>query len=547
MARRVPLLLLAGALLVAACGVDSGVAGDVGRPVTTAAPTTTAASPDSTDGTEPPTTPEATDPPTDGGETTAPPSTDAPAGDDPGDEQVGGFVPAPLVWFDERDGVDSTFLEVPIDYGDPDGQTMELYLARHRATDPANRIGTLLVNPGGPGFGGSDFAFFAPQVFEPILVERFDILGWDPRGTGSSEPAIDCIDDYDTYFGSTDVTPDSDEERQQIVALAADFAGECVRNNKAIIEHVGTNNAVRDMEIIRRALGEETISYFGFSYGSELGATWATMFPARVRAAVLDGAADPAADSLESGLQQYAAFEDALEVFLARCTDDPECVFHNGGDAEGAFDRLMAELDEQPLPGPDGRIDVGRNVATTAVIQAMYSETYWRTLARALTSAQAGDGSGLLELHDSYYQRYPDGTYGNELEAFQSISCADSAERLTVEEEDALAPRFTEVAPRLAPEGSSGGYFCTFFPPAIDPRIEITGAGAGPIVVIGTTGDTATPLESTRRMAETLEDGRLVIVEADQHTGYSVNQCVRDVVSDYLVDLVAPEFGTECR
>jgi pimeloyl-ACP methyl ester carboxylesterase len=271
------------------------------------------------------------------------------------------------------------------------------------------------------------------------------------------------------------------------------------------------------------------------------------MFPERVRAAVLDGAADPAADSLESGLQQYAAFEDALEVFLARCSADTGCAFHNGGDAEGAFDRLMADLDENPLPGPSGRIDVGRNVATTAVIQAMYSETYWRSLAQALAAAQSGDGSGLLELHDSYYQRYPDGTYGNELEAFQSISCADTSERLSVEEEDALAPRFTEVAPRLAPPGSAGGYFCTFFPPALDPRIEITGAGAGPIVVIGTTGDTATPLESTRRMAETLEDGRLVIVEADQHTGYSVNQCVRDVVSDYLVELIAPEFGTECR
>ena len=160
---------------------------------------------------------------------------------------------------------------------------------------------------------------------------------------------------------------------------------------------------------------------------------------------------------------------------------------------------------------------------------------------------RAGDGSGLQSLADSYFQRQADGTYGNELEAFQSIGCADTDERFTIEQDDAMAAQYTAAAPRLAPAGSVGSYSCTFFPDAIDPRIEITGAGAGPIVVVGTTGDPATPLESTRAMAEALEDGRFVVVEADQHTGYNVNTCINEVVNDYLVDLVPPTDGTECR
>jgi hypothetical protein len=175
----------------------------------------------------------------------------------------------------------------------------------------------------------------------------------------------------------------------------------------------------------------------------------------------------------------------------------------------------------------------------------MYSETFWEQLSEALADAQRGDGEGLLALYDAYYQRQADGEWGNELEAFQSIVCADREERPTVAETDAQAPEYNKVAPRFAP-GTAGEYFCTFFPPSIDPRVDITGAGAGPIVVIGTTGDAATPLSSTRKMASTLEDGRLVIVTADQHTGYSVNDCVDDVVHDYLIDLEVPPAETQC-
>ena len=437
-------------------------------------------------------------------------------------------------------------LTVPIDYTNPSKGTFDLYVARHLAKK-GKRIGSLLVNPGGPGFGGTDFAINASQVYSTTLLDQFDIVGWDPRGTGLSTPAIDCISDYDRFYGTGDITPDTPAEHQQLVDLAKEFADDCTKQNATTEMYVGTNNSARDMNAIREALGEAKISYFGFSYGSELGATWATLFPSTVRAAVLDGAVDPTADLLQTDLQQSAGFEHSLDAFLAQCSGDPKCAFHNGGHADTAFDALMLQLDDHPIPSVSGRPDISRGIALDAVGQAMYSSTDWKQLATALADAQQGKGAGLLALYDAYFQRQPDGTWDNSLEAFQVISCADDAARPTVAEDDATAAQFRKVAPRFSP-GTTGGYLCTFFPPAIDPRVVITGKGAGPILVMGTTGDPATPIAGTRTMASTLEDGHLVVVNAEQHTGYGANQCTYDVVDQYLVDPVGhvPAAGTTC-
>ncbi|HET9547461.1 MAG TPA: alpha/beta hydrolase [Desertimonas sp.] len=455
------------------------------------------------------------------------------------------FEPEPIEWTSIGDGLEEGRLEVPIDYADPDGDTFSLYLVRHLADDPDARIGSLLVNPGGPGFGGTILAESAEFIYSPDLLDNFDIVAWDPRGTGGSEPAIDCIDNYDDYYAGTDITPDDDAERQQIIDVAESFAEQCVERNEAFIEFVGTNNSARDMDTIRRALGEDEISYFGFSYGSELGGTWATLFPETVRAAVLDGARDPNADEVDGSKQQAAGFEATLTTFLAECSANSDCAFHNDGDAEGAFDQLMSKIDDKPLPTQPGRPLLTRGVALQGVAEAMYTDQLWEPLEQALATAAQGDGSGLLALYDSYYQRQSDGTWNDSLEAFQTIHCMDAEERLTVEEEDALSPQFNEIAPRFSP-GTSGSYFCTFFPESIDPRVEITGAGAGPIVVCGATGDAATPLESTRAMAESLEDGRLIIIDADQHTCYGTDPCADELIDDYLVNLNAPPPVTEC-
>jgi pimeloyl-ACP methyl ester carboxylesterase len=446
---------------------------------------------------------------------------------------------------DDAGRIELGSLEVPIDHDDPSAGTFDLYVARHLATDPDRRIGSLLVNPGGPGFGGTDLAVYAALNFSADLLARFDIVGWDPRGTGLTTPAIDCIDDYDPYFAEIDITPDDEAERAQLVDLADEFEDACTERNAAIIDHIGTNDSARDIDAIREALGEEQITYFGFSYGSELGATWATLFPDTVRGAVLDGAVDPNADFETSGLEQAAGFEHTFDTFLARCSSDDECAFHNGGDAEGAFDRLAAALDADPVPTEPGRPDANLAMLVNAAGQAMYSTTLWPDLEQALADAQQRDGAGLLALYDMYFQREADGTWPNTLEAFQTISCMDRAERPSVEEDDAAAAERRDAAPRLSPN-TAGSYMCTFYPPSTDPRTTITGAGAGPILVVGTTGDPATPLEGTRAMAAALEGGRLLVVEGDEHTGYGINRCSIETVDRYLIRLELPDEGERC-
>ena len=311
------------------------------------------------------------------------------------------FDPEPIEWTplgDDFEGFEQGVLEVPIDYANPDDGSFELFLVRRLASDPSNRIGSMLVNPGGPGFGGTSLALSADLLWSEDLNDRFDIVGWDPRGTGLSEPFIDCIDDYDQYFGTTDITPDDDAERQQNIDLARDFAERCVENNEDIIQFVGTNNSARDIDSIRRALGEDEITYYGLSYGSELGGTWTTLFPDTVRAAVLDGAADPNADELGRGLQQIAGFEATLTTFLDQCSNNPECAFHNDGDAEGAFDQLMLKIDEKPLPADPDRPPVTRSVALQGVVEAMYSDFLWPELEEALAAAAQGDGTRFARL-----------------------------------------------------------------------------------------------------------------------------------------------------
>jgi hypothetical protein len=270
------------------------------------------------------------------------------------------------------------------------------------------------------------------------------------------------------------------------------------------------------------------------------------MFPQTVRAAVLDGAVDPHATSAEEGMAQAKGFEGQLATFLAACSKNKACAFYNGGKSEAAFDSLILELNAKPLVVSADRTPVTQGVAFTAVAQAMYSDYYWPQLEKALADAQQGDGAGLLKLYDDYYQRKDDGSYGNELEAFLAISCLDDPGATSIEQVDAAVPAFIAAAPRLG-ANFGYGYSCALWPvkPAI--KIDVTGKGAGPIIVIGTTGDPATPLASTRKMAAALEKGILLIVEANQHTGYGTNDCINTAVDSYLINLTAPVSETTCK
>lgn len=457
--------------------------------------------------------------------TTSPSSTSGPS-----DDQAINWTPCSD---DAADTLLCGTLEVPFDYENPGTGTFTLSLVKHSATQSSQRIGSMLVNPGGPGFGGTAIAENASAYLSSRLLEVFDVVGWDPRGTGDSTPAVDCIDEYDEYF-AIDPTPANDEERQRLIDTSMRFADECEEKNSEILPYISTNNSARDMDQIRRALGEEKITYFGFSYGSELGGTWATMFPNTVRAAVLDGATDPTADYVQSGLNQAEGFENEFSKFLEQCAQERLCAFHNNGNTRQAFLDLMDSVDTNPIPVSSDRAPVNQSVLQTAVAMAMYSSSSWPQLEEALAAAQLGDGEGILTLYDDYYQRGFDGNYGNELEAFLAISCLDDPGPQTVAEADSHTPKFQEVAPLLYP-GFVGGYVCVFWPAQTDKRIEITGTGAGPILVIGVTGDAATPLASTRKMAASLEDGRLIVVDANRHTGYGENACVTDAADDYLI------------
>ncbi len=448
-----------------------------------------------------------------------------------------------LSWTDAGGGVDIAQLLVPRDHAAPDGESISLYVARHRATDPTRRVGTLLVNPGGPGAAGSVLAERADEIYSPRLLAAFDIVGWDPRGVGRSEPAVDCVDELDPLF-ALDITPDTPADDAAIASAIDVFVAGCRTRSAAVLPFMSTEQSAGDMESLRVALGEERVSYFGFSYGSELGAMWLTRYPATVRAAVLDGAVDPRATAEEEAIQQAVGFERALGGFLDQCAGDTGCPFHSGGQAQQAFDELLATIDATPVPTGRGRVSVTSGVALVAVAQAMYASTAWPRLEQALADARDGKGDGLLALYDQYVGRDARGGYDNTLEAFFATSCLDDGDGADLDR-PALASRLAEVAPRLGALWQQPDV-CPAWPARAPAPPAVTGEGAPAVVVVGTTGDPATPIEASQGMADALAKGVLVTVAGAEHTGYGLNDCIDGVVDSYLIALTVPADGTTC-
>ena len=449
-------------------------------------------------------------------------------------------------WTSCGDDLECGRIDVPIDYSDPTAGTISLPLTVHRVTDAAKRIGSLLVNPGGPGVSGLGLAQQAERIYDPELVEKFDIVAFDPRGVGGSRPAIDCVDGYDEYF-AIDPTPDDAAERQAIVDASQKFADACAaRSGDALLAHVSTRDAAKDLDRIRQALGEDKISYFGFSYGSTLGAVWATLFPTTVRAAVLDSAQAPNEPYEEQSVADAVALDTALGNFFDQCGNDPTCAFNSGGAPAAAYTALMTQLDQHPLVVSASRPPVNEAVATIAVLSALYDSRSWPDLARHLTAAQQGDGAGLLGDYDRYLGRSSEGTYSNEFEALLAVNCIDDPGPDSAAGVDAAVAAVAAAAPLLGADETLS-YYCVDWPVrgAADP-VTVTGAGAGPILVIGNSGDPITSIDSSRKMADALEGGVLVTVDAQQHIAYGVNDCGNEAVDRYLVDLTVPADGAQC-
>jgi pimeloyl-ACP methyl ester carboxylesterase len=446
------------------------------------------------------------------------------------------------------DDHDCGFLTVPVDYADPQGETIDLALLRIPAK--GSRVGSLVVNPGGPGARGTSYAAAGRQVFREPLLDGFDVVGFDPRGVGASAP-VDCLSDaeLDAYLGG-DPTPDTAQERSTYRTSVLSFGEKCVAGSGPVVGHVTTTEAARDMDVLRAALGEERLSYFGASYGTKLGATYAELFPQRVGRLVLDGAMPPSLTSDEITLGQAQGFEHELRAYVEDCQGGKGCPLT--GDVQHGLDQITSLLDHaraDPLStGTNRRLTA--QLAYTGIGQALYSTKLWATLTKGLSDAiRQGNGRVLLALADFYADRDADGTYStNTMQAFPAISCLDLPSDASPSAMAAQAAELAKVAPTVAPYFSYGALSCKHWPvPAVDPLPSFAAEGAAPILVVGTTGDPATPYEWAQRLADDLSSGHLLTYEGNGHTAYlGGSSCVDGAVDAYLLTGELPAAGKRC-
>ncbi len=444
----------------------------------------------------------------------------------------------------EMAGLECATLVVPLDHAAADGETIDIAVARTATADDDRRIGSLVFNPGGPGGSGIEFLTNVAAVIPPELTERFDLVSFDPRGVGAST-AIDCEVDFDDDVSL--LAPGDDAGWDALVADAESRVDTCTADSLALEPHVGTNNAARDLDALREALGDEQLSYVGFSYGTRLGATYAELFPERVRALVLDGAVKPTDDGALIGLEQGPGFDAALESFAAACDADADCALTDVGPTLDVYTGLVEEISsvgDFPTDDDDRVLTPGE--LTLGVAAALYSTQLWPVLADALFLAETQqDGSLLQVLADTYLGRQPDGTYDNSQTSGLVINCADDPRRPPSDEVRIQAELGAQASEYFADflRASTG---CIGTADPIDPIAIGPAEGAAPILVIGTTGDPATPYQWSVEMAEVLSSGVLYTVEADGHTAFLSVPCVDDVVIDYLVDLELPDENSGC-
>ncbi len=448
-------------------------------------------------------------------------------------------------------GAECGMLSVPVDYDDPDGDVAQLAMIRFPATGQ-RRIGSLVLNPGGPGESGVQAAATMVGSMPAPVREHFDIVGFDPRGVANSKPAVWCNSDADNDRLRADPTVDyTPEGVAHIEDETKAFVQRCVdRMGLDFLANVGTDNVVRDLDQIRAALGDDQLTYLGYSYGTRIGAGYAERYPQRVRAMILDGAVDPNADPIEADIRQAKAFQTAFDDFAADCAQRPDCPL--GTDPARAVEvyRGMVEpLVQNPAETRDPR-GLSYNDAIVGTLLPLYSPNLWRHLESGLRELRQGRGDTLLTLADLYMGRDREGHYNNSTDVRVAVNCMDQpavTDRDKVVEQDR---RMREVAPFMS-YGEFTGHAplstCAFWPvePTSTPhRIEVE--GLAPVLIVSTTNDPATPYEAGEDLAEQL-GGTLVTYEGTQHTVvFQGNACIDDIATRYLVDLVVPPPGTRC-
>jgi pimeloyl-ACP methyl ester carboxylesterase len=440
---------------------------------------------------------------------------------------------------------------VPLDWNKPSGATISLALIRKSATGTSH--GSLLVNPGGPGASGYDFIRDSlSYAVSPRLQSGYDIVGFDPRGVNRSS-AVKCYDNpkqmdaflYDIapYPVGTDQWIDYQEKS------TTEFGKACRSFTGELLGHVDTVSAARDLDVLRAALGDKKLNYLGYSYGTLLGGTYAELFPKKTGRLVFDGAVDPATTEFDVTKTQAIGFESALRAFVADCLAGSKCPFRGQvDDAMHTIRGLLDSLNASPLRADDGRM-LGSATMFSAIILPLYSQSNWPYLTDLFSKVMNGDANYAFQLADSYNNRSPSGSYNdNSTEAFIAINCLDYKTTTTRASLRAEAAQLKAAAPVLGPQMAYGGTACANWPfPATRDREPITAAGSGPILVIGTTNDPATPYVWAKNVAAELQNGHLITYHGEGHTAYNKsNSCVNDAVDGFFLDGTVPKEDPQC-
>ncbi|MGW1410199.1 alpha/beta hydrolase [Streptomyces sp. NPDC002403] len=434
-------------------------------------------------------------------------------------------------------------VRVPLDYAKPDGETIGIALIRKKALNTGRRLGSMLFDFGGPGGSGVSILPRAAGSYAN-LNSRYDLVGFDPRGVAGSE-GVSCRTDkeQETAYRKVDMTPDTAAEERAFLKDGADFGAGCERRSGKVLPYVGTTNAARDMDLIREVLGDKKLTYFGISYGTELGGTYAHLFPANVGRTVLDAVVDPTADTIGHARNQATGFQRALENYLKDRGQDPKA-------GTQRIAKLLERIDRKPLPTRSGR-ELNESLAITGIVTPLYSKSNWPFLTQALDEAEkSGTGTMLLQLADSYNGRDEKGHYDTQNHSQRAISCADSKLRPTADEARALLPEFRKLSPVFGPflAWDTAGW-CSQWPvPGEHDHPEASAPGAGPVLVVGTTGDPATPYEGARKMADELGRGVGILLtnKGEGHGAYGGNTCVTSTVDAYFLDGMVPDDGKTC-
>ncbi len=458
------------------------------------------------------------------------------------------FQSQKLAWSECYDNFECTYLQVPIDYSNFKEGQFRLHVLRLKASNQRNKIGSLVINPGGPGASGFNYAYSAEYIFGPSLLEKYDIVGFDPRGVGGSDP-IRCLTNSQTDASfAADSKPDSQEELNALIKEMRQYVSRCESKTKEIL-HYSTADSARDMDLLRSALGQKKLNYLGISYGTYLGTLYANYFPGKVGRMVLDGAISPIVTSTEQNLMQAIGFDSALNAFIADCYKYSDCVLEQPVEkAQQQFISLFKDASTRPLPGTAGR-PVTESLVVLGTATALYDrDTGWPKLRAALRQAIAGDGKNFLTLADEYAQRNSEGTYStNETDAQFVIDCLDWKGPRTTAEIVNEAKVFADKAPVFGPYLAFSGLSCQFFPKLTIVPPVIKKISTSPILIVGTTRDPATPYSWALDLHNTILNSRLISLNGDGHTGYGHgSSCVDSAVDHYLLTGIPPAQDLTC-